>query len=508
MVNAVLGDAANGHATAPSEPIPLLPPKSDPLPYPMEALGAILGPAAKTIAGAVQCPPAIAAHAVLGVAALAVQGHYDAKHPITGSSPCSLALITIAESGERKSTADRMALRCVEAYQAELQEEYTAACGKWRAACEAKAEARKAIKKAGKSKNFSQVQDELFALGADPTPPIRPQHIVGDPNIEGLIKFCHDAPGSIYWSNNDAGQSIGGTALSDDNRLKFTSTLSKFWDGDPIDRVRGGDGYLRLTGRRLSTHLMMQAAVSDLLLGDAILQSQGYLARVLVSKPATLAGKRLYRPPPSDLQERLAPYETRVRELLQRKPKCTDKPNELVPTPLPWAPTAEAAWREIHDKVEKDLADGHRLAEHRAFGAKIAENIFRLATVLQAFNNETAGEITEATMLHAIQLGEFYLEEACRMSGDAAVSGEIRLAEHVRRQIVDPQVWPDEHVSARAIQQYGPTEARQKGMPKAIIETLVAHGWLEPTPTQATVRGHNSKDAYRIRGRTSSKVAE
>lgn len=55
-----------------------------------------------------QAPPALVAASALASASLAVQTKYDIKRLNGLVSPCSLYFITFAESGERKTTVDRM----------------------------------------------------------------------------------------------------------------------------------------------------------------------------------------------------------------------------------------------------------------------------------------------------------------------------------------------------------------------------------------------------------------
>ena len=92
-----------------------------PHPFPVESLGPFAW-AAWAIADKIQCPPAIAALSVLGVASLAAQAHADVVLPRTSQAkPLSLFLVSIGESGERKSAADNEASRSVLEYERELQ---------------------------------------------------------------------------------------------------------------------------------------------------------------------------------------------------------------------------------------------------------------------------------------------------------------------------------------------------------------------------------------------------
>src|SRR5690606_36138531 len=105
-----------------AEPIPLVIEDAD-TPYPLAALGEMLGGAAKAIVEIVQVPAALAAQSVLAAAAMAAQPHANvlrAGQPI----PLSLFALTIAESGDRKTAADRLALRAHQQRQLTLLDSY------------------------------------------------------------------------------------------------------------------------------------------------------------------------------------------------------------------------------------------------------------------------------------------------------------------------------------------------------------------------------------------------
>ena len=74
-------------------------------PFPIDALGQVLGAAADAIIDKVKCPDALAGCSVLAAASLAVQAHVDvglARHG-PRRDPLSLFLMTVAASGDRKS---------------------------------------------------------------------------------------------------------------------------------------------------------------------------------------------------------------------------------------------------------------------------------------------------------------------------------------------------------------------------------------------------------------------
>jgi hypothetical protein len=75
-------------------------------PFPIDALGDMLGAAARAIYDRVQAPLATCGQSVLAAVALAVQGHADVVLPIGHTRPISDYFITVAKTGDRKTASD------------------------------------------------------------------------------------------------------------------------------------------------------------------------------------------------------------------------------------------------------------------------------------------------------------------------------------------------------------------------------------------------------------------
>jgi putative DNA primase/helicase len=76
--------------------------------FPLWALTPKIRMAVEEAIAVTQAPPALVASSALAAASLAVQTKFDVRRFNGLSSPCSLFMITFAESGERKTTVDRM----------------------------------------------------------------------------------------------------------------------------------------------------------------------------------------------------------------------------------------------------------------------------------------------------------------------------------------------------------------------------------------------------------------
>lgn len=77
-------------------------------PFPLWALPPTIRSAVQESMDVTRAPAALVASSALAAASLAVQAKYDVQRLNGLVSPCSLYIITFAESGERKTTVDRM----------------------------------------------------------------------------------------------------------------------------------------------------------------------------------------------------------------------------------------------------------------------------------------------------------------------------------------------------------------------------------------------------------------
>ena len=116
--------------------------------------------------------------------------------------------------------------------------------------------------------------------------------VTPDPTVEGLVKNMASLRPSLGLFSDEGGAFLGGVGMNPDNRLKTIATLSAFWDGSPVSRLRAGDGASLFLGRRLSVHLMAQPVAASTLLADPVANGQGILARFLTAEPESAIGTR------------------------------------------------------------------------------------------------------------------------------------------------------------------------------------------------------------------------
>ena len=464
--------------------------------YPVDALG----PLRAAVAGAqdiTQAPDAIAAQSALAVAALAVQGFADVETP-GGRAPVSLFCMTSAESGERKSSCDRLFMGGVRAHEASERERNVERIDAHRTAHDIWTGKRKRLlaEAAGANRLKAQAaESDLRTLGAEPRAPLRHMLTAQDPTMEGLLRLYAEARPSLGLFTDEAGGFIGGHALNPENRLKSAAGLSKLWDGDPVNRVRAGDGVSDYPGRRLSVHMMAQPVAMRPLLADPLVLGQGFLARCLICEPQSRIGHRLRRGHDRESETALGAFAARLRGHLAAPLPTGDDPQALTPRLLKLSAEARGVIRAYGEAVERAQAAGGEMEHVRAFASKSAEQACRIAGVMTLWADRDAAEVTGETMADGIVLAGYYLAEARRLAEAGQVSAETHAAETLRRWLADQT---EDDITPSDILRRGPNSLRESRALKPVLAMLAGHGWLAALPAGTVIRGAARREAYRI----------
>lgn len=466
-------------------------------PFPLDALGPVLANAAEAIQSRVRAHISICASSVLAAVNYAVQGHADVELPNGQTRPVSLYFVSIAESGDRKSSTDHEALRPVYAREAILREHYDAVLPTYQNDKLAYERARDTALRANAKSDRAVIRQALDRLGPPPTPPLKPSLLCSEPTYEGLFKLFALGQPSLGLFSTEGGGFLGGHGMSDEAKLRTATGLSKLWDGATLDRVRSGDGDKILVGRRLACHLMLQPSVASLLLADEAMADQGLLSRMLCVSPPSLAGTRFWETPPDSAAANLKEYERAVQDILEQPlPLIRGKNNELAPRPLRLSDEARAEWIRFQDELEYHLGQGGKYEAVRARANKMPEMAARLAATLALFDNIMASHIDADQIRNGIKLARHFLSEAARLANSSTVDVALLSASKVLNWLLNE--WRHEDVSLPDIYQYGPASIRNLAAAKAVVSTLESHGWLRPLPDGTSINGTKRKQAWRV----------
>lgn len=476
-------------------PEPLRRPVPPAASYPMAELGPVLEPAAQALRRVIQAPDAVCASSILAAASLASQGLADV-HLDGRVYPTSLWILSVAESGERKSATDSEAMRAAAEYEQELGRQYAidaeihaALMAEWDVRREqAKNEARKT-----RGEGLAKM---LMEIGSAPSVPMQPKITVADFTAEGITKLLMVGRPSIGAFTDEAALVFGGHGMTKETVARTAATLCKLWDKGSVDRIRAGEGATKLYGRRLALHLMAQPVIAERAIADDVLSGQGFLARCLLCWPEGTAGHRPYVAESLRDDHALAHLRQRLLQLHREPlPVAGDDPRELSPRALRLDTAAADLWQTLHNAVEAGMRQGGIYCQVKPWASKTPEQALRIAGVLTLIEDPYAQTITKEVMDRAAELALWHLGEAVRLVGASETSAEIRDAEA----LLD---WCHQtsraYLYSRVALNRGPGRIRDRDRFIKAIEVLEKAGWARREPTGTEVDGAPRRQVWRI----------
>lgn len=459
--------------------------------FPIDALGSTLGEAAKRLAYYVQVPEGMAGQSVLAVAALVAQAHINVQRGSIGLGPVSLFLLSVADSGDRKSSVDRLALAPIREYEAKRVRAMQEDLKRYKTAMEAWEMRHESIIKSSCKRTSEMTKEEqdtlsdrLFELEAQkPKCTPRPNITFSEPTSEGIWKhYVHGDPSAGLFS--DEGISFfAGHGMNDESKGRTIHMLSKLWDGDPISRTRGAEGESGiLANRRLSSHLMIQPIVATKVLSDPLLQGQGFLARFLICHEPSIAGTRfllerdITQGPQND--SAIGKYWERITQLLNYPVKVDEETGELQLTAAVIKDEALDRWCALHDGIEDQLRVDGKYFDVKAFASKAAENAARIAAILAFVENFE--HPTEDHINRAGELISYYLESMAIRTLDSQHDKDELLA----RDLLNWIIAHDNILSATDFKNL-PNPLRRAKIARKILNFLVTSGHLRITESNS-----------------------
>jgi hypothetical protein len=465
--------------------------------FPIEALSPTIRGAIEAIHDIVKLPVAAAAQSVLSAAALVCQCRFNVELPTRQTVPTSLFFFTVAQSGDRKTTSDRHALKPIADFEKRMKDEQHIR----EAAYEIDKGAYDAALTSAKRKGTSR-SDKADAIRDCGSPPVKPPAgimITDEATVPGLQKLFAEAMPSLGLFSDDGASWLSGYSMQEEQQAGTGASLSHLWDGKPVKRVRA-TGFELHYGRRLSLHLMVQPGVALKLFGNKALRDQGMMSRMLVAYPESMRGTRFWTEAAPESWSRLNDYQAKLaRRIAQGMRFKDDQTRELLFDTLTLSSDARAKWIEFSDHCERLMGPEGLYEPIGDFASKMPENATRIAAVLSYFERtpEALAEdgISEAALRAGIALVQFYALEALRLFSAGSVDDDsdnaTLLIEWIRKKGFN-------QVGAQYLSQSAPKSVRSGVVLKRAINLLVEHGHLAEIKTGATIK-HGSSAAKHYR---------
>ena len=410
FINGVGVGDVNGDSNG--EPIPLVQPK-EVVKFPVDALGPVLADAARAISELTMTPLDISCQSLLCAVSFVAQSKINvvANH---SPMPTSLFFLTIAESGEGKSSVDQIAMKPIYDYQKTLNDDYRLQMKSYELEKASYELAKSGILGKAKGKKITELQRRELDDLLEPIKPLSPFILAQEPTIEGLQRSFfvgHPSQGIV---NDEGGQFFGGYGMSRDHFTKTITALSKFYDGSPISRIRAKDEESFLIyGCRLCLHLSMQPIMATKYLSNPEIHEQGFMPRFLISQPVTTQGSRLmnYSRASKELDPRISRFYEQLNSILETPYKTKEGTNQLDLKNLYLNDEAYYQYVGFFNVLQGEIKDGGHLHSIKSFAAKSAATACRLAAALQFFNNPSCEFVGGESMQSAIDAMDYYLTQ-------------------------------------------------------------------------------------------------
>ncbi|GAB2529666.1 YfjI family protein [Simplicispira piscis] len=419
---------------------------------------------------ATKAPYAMVVNTTLGGMVSCLQHNCSVQHIPDSPSPVSLFLLTIADSGERKSTVQSLVFRAITETQRQWRKDalQNAVAHKmlyavWRKKLNAQSDVlRRAMLK---GEPIDEIEKQLgIILEAEPKLGLERKLIYMDTTIEALLVGLHESCGkSAVLLHDEFGQ------FCDGPMARHQPTMNALWSGTEIPVHRKTSGTFVLEDAKLSAVLLAQPSVFKRFLDKQGNQARGngFLARFLIAYPPSTQGSRVEDGVKVDCPT-LDWFYARCKELLHK-----DNPRLLK-----FSPRARTELVNVANFYESYMRPGGIYYSAKDFASKATENIARLAAIFHAFFTDNDDEITSETLNYAINLIATYGQQYLTILGASNPADEeqqdlMDLTNWLLACVYNKQV---DCIPKSYLMQYGPNRLRQKAKLDVLLGILASHG--------------------------------
>jgi hypothetical protein len=321
-----------------------------------------------------------------------------------------------------------------------------------------------------------------------------------EPSFQGIERAFAEGRYTMGLFSDEGGRFLGGYAMKEEQKVNTITGMSKLWDGDPLDRLRVGDGkspaLTILYGRRFSVHLMMQPVLAGQLFGNSMMTGQGFLSRCLCCWPESTIGTRPYKAVNLSKDEAIQAYNETMRAILDAPLPMNERDEMgLSPRALTLTTQAKSVWIGFHNHIEELQLPGGALFPITGFASKVPEHAARIAGVLAIFQNPDVAEIGMGAINAGIAIAQYYLAEALRLFHTSNDDLQLTLAEECFRYGMKKTGGV---IGLRDLYQFGPNAIRCRDKALQIMRVLEDHNRAVKLKNGAVVSGMQNRDAWQL----------
>lgn len=442
-------------------------------PFPSFGCLPILKAAVDEAENNIQAPQPLIFFGALAAIAVGVQGLCDVRKPIGQCVPISLMLLSIADSGERKSTAENLFFEPIRQFQKKKGIAYQSNLREWESKSKIWDTKNKVILKqiaklAREEACSEEAERRLIDHGfVRPLKPKQFKMLYEDSTSEALFLGLYQNLPSAGLVSSEGGGVLNGRALTD------LSKHNAIWSGDSITVDRKTAESYEVVGARLTVSIMSQRSAFDEYIKAAGEKSRGsgLWARFLVCCPKSTQGTRFLKNETISWEYRDR-FSVRLAEILECNSALLEESCQARKT-IGLSPEASEMWLETYNAIESKInAEGrfHQMGDH---ASKLADNIARVAALLHYFEG-FEGEVSRSTLKFSIDFCLWCSDEFYYLF--LPKTQEELDAEELSKWLLCFWDKGGDWLAKNYIRQYGPNKMREKNRLNKALEQLHSQG--------------------------------
>lgn len=360
----------------------------------------------------VQAPDSMIALVQLSTISAALQGAVNVLLPINKICPVSILAITIAESGERKSTVESQYMEGLKAAQKELLIEFRSIFNKYKIEKEIHDEEtvrlRRRLSKEKDDEKYELALNELQAhRDAEPIKPRAPKFLYQDITREALLLGLYENLPNAFLGSDEGG------VLFKSSIMRNSPVINSLWSGGDVNIDRKTLESFVVSDARLTMHIMTQWSALQDFLGRSKddLRGNGFFARAIVTCPISLCG---YRQVSGYEYSKKATekFNDRIKQLLLNVIAMEDYRNRVTVT---FSNDAKNVWLDIANDIEIKMGPGGMYECAKDHASKVPENIARVAALIYCFEHPGDFVISVESLWLAVELLSYFSRDFMRV---------------------------------------------------------------------------------------------
>ncbi|CNE31139.1 Uncharacterised protein [Yersinia intermedia] len=446
--------------------------------YPINAFPPIMRELIQAYHDETHIPAEMIGSTVLAAAAIACQSHINVTLPHSGKQePCSLYLLTIAESGEGKSTVSSRIMSPFEDFSSDMKQNYQCKLDEYHQDLNIWTLEKKALestfqKRFKRDENVEQEKKKINDhIRNKPKKPLCLNLLYADTTPKTIIQGLSEYP--------DAGIILDEAMIFFKGFLKNNlGLLNNAWDGKSYQLTRSNGESFDVSAC-LTLYLMSQSEIlKDYMKkhGETA-RGSGFFSRFLFTKVKSTIGNRPITTDYRRSEEALKPFHNTIHQLLKKQMgKFLEK--DHTKKTLELNSNALNIWRELQSDIQKKITDGDEWAHIRDIVSKASANTLRIAAILQHFHDESSDHIQYNQLESACKIMNWHLHQASILFSPDITDEEFK------KDVCDLYLWIKKFFIENGwysfpknkLEKLGPNRLRRKDKLTPVLDKLISIG--------------------------------